>query len=102
MGSRISKDNENDCINQINNINENNLDLSNIDRLQIKVLKEMIKEIKEVKEKKSDKIMYRLPVQICNYSLVLINNIIKKYYQPSFVYDDFCCFFFSYKSSSFL
>ena len=45
------------------------LDLSNIDRLQIKVLKEMIKEIKEVKEKKSDKIMYRLPVQICNYSL---------------------------------
>ena len=39
MGSRISKDNENDCINQINNINENDLDLSNIDRLQIKVLK---------------------------------------------------------------
>ena len=64
MGSRISKDNENDCINQINNINENDLDLSNIDRLQIKVLKEMIKEIKEVKEKKSDKIMYRFPVQM--------------------------------------
>ena len=92
MGSRISKDNENDasadasrgfrdCINQINNINENDLDLSNIDRLQIKVLKEMIKEIKEVKEKKSDKIMYRLPVQICNYSLFYLiilfyNNII--------------------------
>ena len=69
MGSRISKDNENDCINQVNNINEHDLDLSNIDRLQIKVLKEVIKEIKEVKEKKSDKIMYRLPVQICNYSL---------------------------------
>ena len=69
MGSRISTNNENDCINQISNINENDLDLSNIDRLQIKVLKEMIKEIKEVKEKKSDKIMYRLPVQICNYSL---------------------------------
>ena len=70
MGSRISKnDNENDCINQLNSINENDLDLSNIDKLQIKVLKEMVKEIKEVKEKKSDKIMYRLPVQICNYSL---------------------------------
>ena len=52
MGSRISKDNENDCINQINNINENDLDLSNIDRLQIKVLKEVIKEIKEVKKKR--------------------------------------------------
>ena len=69
MGSRISKDTENDCINQTNNINENDLDVSNIDRLQIKVLKEMIKEIKEVKEKKSDKIMYRFPVQICSYSL---------------------------------
>ena len=70
MGSRISKnDNENDCINQLNSINENDLDLSNIDKLQIKVLKEMITEIKEVKEKKSDKIMYRLPIQTCNYSL---------------------------------
>ena len=75
MGSRISKDNENDCINQINNINENDLDLSNIDRLQIKVLKEMIKELQEVKDRKSDKILYRLPVQICNYS-ILINNVI--------------------------
>ena len=71
MGSRISKDNENDCINQLNNINENDLDLSNIDKLQIKVLKEMIKEIKEVKEKKSDKIMYRLPaINLCSYSLI--------------------------------
>ena len=71
MGSRISKsESENDCINQIININEDNLDLSNIDKLQIKVLKEMIKELKDVKEKKSDKITYRLPVQLCNYSLL--------------------------------
>ena len=70
MGSKISKcDNENDCINQINTINEDDLDLSNIDKLQIKVLKEMIKEMNEVKEKKSDKIMYRFPIQTCNYSL---------------------------------
>ena len=70
MGSRISKDNENDCIDQIKNINENDLDLSSMDRLQIKVLKEMIKEIKEVKEKKSDKILYRLPaINLCSYSL---------------------------------
>ena len=69
MGSRISKDNENDCINQINNINENDLDLSNIDKLQIKVLKEIIKDVREIKERKSDKIYYKLPVQICNYSL---------------------------------
>ena len=71
MGSRISTNNENDCIIQINNINENDLDLSNSDKLQIKVLKEMIKEMKEVKEKKSDKIMYRLPaINLCSYSLI--------------------------------
>ena len=68
MGSKISKS-ENDCINEIININEDDLDLSRIDKLQIKVLKEVINDLKEVKEKKSDKIMYRLPVQICNYSL---------------------------------
>ena len=68
MGSRISKS-DNNYMEEIENINEEELDLSNIDKLQIKALKELIKELKEVKEKKSDKIMYRLPVQICNYSL---------------------------------
>ena len=70
MGSRISKnDYENDCITEINNINEDELDLSRIDKLQIKVLKQVINDLKEVKERKSDKITYRLPVQLCNYSL---------------------------------
>ena len=69
MGSKVSKSN-NDYMEEIININEEELDLSNIDKLQIKVLKEMIKELKEVKERKSDKIMYKLPVQICNYSLI--------------------------------
>ena len=68
MGSRVSTNNNNH-LEEIENINENELDLSNIDKLQIKVLKEIIKELKEVKERKSDKIMYKLPVQICNYSL---------------------------------
>ena len=71
MGNFFYKktNNENCYINEITNITEDDLDLSNIDRLQIKVLKDMINDIKEVKEKKSDKIMCRLPVQICNYSL---------------------------------
>ena len=68
MGSKVSTSN-NDYMEEIININEESLDLSNIDKLQIKVLKEVIKDLKEVKERKSDKIMYRLPVQICNYSL---------------------------------
>ena len=70
MGSRFSKSDDENCyITQLKNINEDDLDLSNIDKLQLKVLKEMIKDLKEVKEKKSDKITYRLPVQLCNYSL---------------------------------
>ena len=45
MGSRISKTNENDCINEINNINENNSDRSNIDILQMKAIKQLTKEL---------------------------------------------------------
>ena len=69
MGGKVSTSN-NDYMEEIININEEELDSSNIDKLQIKVLKEMIKDLKEVKERKSDKIMYKLPVQICNYSLL--------------------------------
>ena len=70
MGSRFSKSDDESCYKtQLKNINEEELDLSNIDKLQIKVLKEMIIELKEVKDRKSDKITYRLPVQLCNYSL---------------------------------
>ena len=60
---------KNDCIEEFSNINEEDLDISNIDRLQIKAIKEISNKLKEMQEKKSDKIMYRLPVQICNYSL---------------------------------
>ena len=68
MGSKQSTV-KNNCMEELNNIDENNLDISNIDRLQIKAIKEISNKLKEMQEKKSDKIMYRLPVQICNYSL---------------------------------
>ena len=72
MGNIFTKKTNNDScyITEISNINEDELDSSNIDQLQIKVLKEIIKDVKEVKDKKSDKIFYRFPVQICNYSLI--------------------------------
>jgi hypothetical protein len=60
---------KNDCIEEFRNINENELDISNIDRLQIKAIKEISNKVKEMEEKKSNNILYRLPVQICNYSL---------------------------------
>ena len=70
MGSRFSKSDDESCDKpQLKNINEDDLDISAIDRLRIKALKELINDMKEVKERKSDKIMYRLPVQICNYSV---------------------------------
>ena len=60
---------KNNCIEELTNINENDLDISNIDKLQIKAIKEMNSKIKEIENKKSDRIMYRLPIQLCNYSL---------------------------------
>ena len=60
---------ENSCIQELSKINEEELDISRIDKLQIKAIKEMTERIKQIEDKKSDKIMYKLPVQICNYSL---------------------------------
>ena len=68
MGSKQSTV-KNTCMEEINNINEDDLDISNIDKVQIKAIKEMAERIKQIEDKKSDKIMYRLPVQICNYNL---------------------------------
>ena len=36
---------------------------------RFKAIKQISKEVKELKDRKSDKLMYRLPIQICNYSL---------------------------------
>ena len=69
MGNKNSTNNENNCIEELTNINEHDLDISNIDKLQIKAIKEMNSKIKEIENKKSDRIMYRLPIQLCNYSL---------------------------------
>ena len=68
MGNKPSSV-ENNCIQELSKINEEELDISRIDKLQIKAIKEMAERIKQIEDKKSDKIMYKLPVQICNYSL---------------------------------
>ena len=48
---------------------ENDLDLNKIDTLQMKAIKQLVKKIEDIEKRKSDRIMYKLPVQICNYSL---------------------------------
>ena len=60
---------KNTCMDEISNINEDELDISNIDKLQIKAIKEMSERLKALEERKSDRISYRLPVQLCNYSI---------------------------------
>ena len=68
MGSTQSSV-KNTCMEEISNINEDELDISNIDRLQIKAIKEMSERLNALEERKSDRILYRLPVQLCNYSI---------------------------------
>ena len=68
MGSKQSTV-ENGCIQELNRINEEELDISRIDKLQIKALKEINSKIEKLNKEKSDSILYKLPVQICNYSL---------------------------------
>ena len=68
MGSKQSTV-KNTCMEEISNINEDELDISNIDKLQIKAIKEINNKIEKLNKEKSDSILYKLPVQICNYSL---------------------------------
>lgn len=68
MGSKQSTVGNN-CVEELNNINEEDLDISRIDKLQIKAIKEMNNKIKKLNKEKNDSILYKLPVQICNYSL---------------------------------
>ena len=69
MGNSSSRHSETDYIEQIKNINENELDLNKIDTLQMKAIKQLVKKVEEMEKRKSDRIMYKLPVQLCNYSL---------------------------------
>ena len=68
MGSKQSTI-KNTCMEEINNINEDNLDISNIDKLQIKAIKEINNKIEKLNKEKSDSILFKLPIQIYNYSL---------------------------------
>ena len=68
MGSKQSTV-ENSCIQELNKINEEELDINRIDKLQIKALKEINNKFEKLNKEKSDSILYKLPIQICNYSL---------------------------------
>ena len=67
MGSKSSKSTASDNMKQIKEFDIN--EKTKTDILLYNALKDCIERIEKLEETKSDKIMYRLPVQICNYSL---------------------------------
>ena len=66
MGAKSSKSSAGENMKQIKELDIN--EKTKTDILLFNTLKDCIERIKKVEETKSDKIMYRLPVQICNYS----------------------------------
>ena len=67
MGSSGSKNEETNEIKAVEGMDEE--ELSQKDKMFRKAILEVAEEIKKVKVCKSDKIMYRLPVQLCNWSI---------------------------------
>ena len=67
MGSSTSKCEEINDVKAVEEMDDN--ELSSKDKLFKKAIVEIYEEIKKVKVSKSDKIMYRLPVQLCNWSI---------------------------------
>ena len=67
MGSSSSKNEETNEIKAVEGMDEE--ELSQKDKMFRKAILEIAEEIEKVKVCKSDKIMYRLPVQLCNWSI---------------------------------
>ena len=75
MGNSASKTEETNEIKAVQEMDET--EMSSKDKMFKKAIVEIYEEIKKVKASKSDKIMYRLPVQLCNWSIFWLNNIMK-------------------------
>ena len=67
MGSTSTKSSATENMKQIKELDIN--EKTRTDMLLFNTLKDVIERVEKLEETKSDKIMYRLPVQICNYSL---------------------------------
>ena len=67
MGSKSSKSIASENMKQIKELDIN--EKTKTDILLFNTLKDCIERIEKLEETKSDKLYYKLPVQICNYSL---------------------------------
>ena len=87
MGSSASKDEETNEIKAVQEMDEN--ELSSKDKLFKKAIVEIYEELKKVKDQKKDKFIYTVPkVDLCNWSLFWLNNIIKIILSNLIVYDN--------------
>jgi len=68
MGGSVSKTEvKNNIIEELEEFDDN--ELSKKDKAFKNSILEIYNEIKDIKDKKSDRIFYRLPIQLCNYSV---------------------------------
>ena len=67
MGNGSSKNDETNEVKAVEGMDED--ELSQKDKMFRKAILEIAEELKKVKVCKSDMIMYRLPVQLCNWSI---------------------------------
>ena len=68
MGSSGSKsEDKSNIIEELEEFDDN--ELSKKDKAFKNSILQIYNEIKEIKDKKSDRIFYRLPIQLCNYSV---------------------------------
>ena len=76
MGSSTSKCEEINDVKAVQEMDEQ--ELSSKDKLFKKAIVEIYEEIKKVKDQKKDKFIYTVPkVDLCNWSLLWLNNIIR-------------------------
>ena len=76
MGNSGSKNEEINDVKAVQEMDEE--ELSSKDKLFKKAIVEIYEELKKVKDQKKDKFIYTVPkVDLCNWSLFWLNNIIK-------------------------
>ena len=88
MGNSGSKNEEINDVKAVQEMDEE--ELSSKDKLFKKAIVEIYEELKKVKDQKKDKFIYTVPkVDLCNWSLFWLNNIIKIILSNLIVYDNF-------------
>ena len=86
MGSSASKNEEINDVKAVQEMDET--EMSSKDKMFKKAIVEIYEELKKVKDQKKDKFIYTVPkVDLCNWSLFWLNNIITIILSNLIIYD---------------